>query len=66
MPHRIGLDFELEDYRTSVPELGFEVHHTMGWDLVLVDCRKVGLVAELGVVVPCNLVQDPGRALQML
>ena len=46
----------------SVPETGSEVHHMMGWDLVLVDCRKVGL----GVVVPHKLVQDLGQVLQML
>ena len=60
--HRIGLDLELEGYRMLVPEMVFEVHHMMGWDLVLVDCRKV----VLGVVVPRKLVQDLGRALQML
>ena len=66
VPHRIGLDLELEDYRMLVPEMGFEVHHMMGWDLVLVDCRKAGLGVELGVVVPRKLVQDLGQALQML
>ena len=52
VPHRMGLDLELEDYRQEGIEVGFEVHHMMGWDLVLVDCRKVGL----GVVVPRKLV----------
>ena len=66
VPHRIGLDLELEGYRTSVPEMEFEVHHMMGWDLVLVDCRMAGLGVEFGVVVPRKLVQDLGQALQML
>ena len=56
------MGLELEDYRQEGIEVGFEVHHMMGWDLVLVDCRKVGL----GVAVPCKLVLDLGQALQML
>ena len=64
--HRIGLDLELEGYRMLVPEIVFEVHHMMGWDFVLVDCRKAGLEVEIGVVVLHKLVQDLGQALQML
>ena len=69
VPHRMDWGLVLVDYKQEeleVPVMGFEVHHRMGWDLVLVDCRKVELGVELGVVVPHKLVQDPGRALQML
>ena len=60
VPHRNGLDLEL----------GFEIHHMMGWDLVLVDYRKAGLGAKLGseleVAVHHKLVEDLEQALQML
>ena len=62
VPHRMGVDLELEDYMQEGIEVGFEVHHMMGRDLVQVDCRKVGL----GVVVPRKLEPDRGQALQML
>ena len=42
MPHRMGLDLELEDYRQE----GIEVLHMLDWGLALVDCKQEELEVE--------------------